>query len=47
MFVRGLLFRAGVTHPERLTRQVRSAYLAPHPDWGSRTAMLAFPRGQS
>src|SRR5262249_17158693 len=37
-------FRAGVTHPERLTPQVRRAYLAPHPDWASRTAMLAFPR---
>jgi cis-3-alkyl-4-acyloxetan-2-one decarboxylase len=44
MFVRGFLFRAGVTHPERLTAQVRRAYLAPHPDWASRTAMLAFPR---
>ncbi|MGN6679655.1 MAG: alpha/beta fold hydrolase [Streptosporangiaceae bacterium] len=44
MFVRGFLFRAGVTHPERLTPQVRRAYLAPHPDWASRTAMLAFPR---
>jgi cis-3-alkyl-4-acyloxetan-2-one decarboxylase len=44
MFVRGFLFRAGVTHPERLTAQVRSAYLVPHPDWASRAAMLAFPR---
>jgi haloalkane dehalogenase len=44
MFVRGFLFRAGVTHPERLTAQVRSAYLAPHPGWESRTAMLEFPR---
>lgn len=44
MFVRGFLFRAGVAHPERLTAEVRRAYLAPHPDWGSRTAMLAFPR---
>jgi len=44
MFVRGFLFRAGVTHPERLTTAVRRAYLAPHPDWASRTAMLAFPR---
>ncbi len=44
MFVRGFLFRAGVTHPERLTAQVRHAYLAPHPSWPSRTAMLAFPR---
>ena len=44
MFVRGFLFRAGVTHPERLTAQVRRAYLAPHPDWSSRKAMLVFPR---
>jgi len=44
LFVRGFLFRAGVVHPERLTAQVRRAYLAPHPSWGSRTAMLAFPR---
>jgi haloalkane dehalogenase len=44
MFVRGFLFRAGVTHPERLTAEVRRAYLAPHPSWGSRAAMLAFPR---
>ena len=44
MFVRGFLFRAGVRHPERLTPQVRQAYLAPHPDLASRTAMLAFPR---
>src|SRR5215472_5966591 len=44
MFVRGFLFRAGVTHPERLTPEARRAYLAPHPSWRSRTAMLAFPR---
>ena len=44
MFVRGFLFRAGVTHSERLTAQVRHAYLAPHPSWPSRTAMLALPR---
>ena len=44
MFVRGFLFRAGVTHPERLTAPVHRAYLAPHPSWASRTAMLAFPR---
>jgi len=44
MFVRGFLFRAGVTRPERLTAEVRRAYLAPHPGWAARTAMLAFPR---
>ncbi len=38
------LFRAGVTHPERLTADVKAAYLAPHPDWSSRTSVLVFPR---
>jgi haloalkane dehalogenase len=44
LFVRGFLFRAGVAHPERLSEQVRKAYLAPHPTWSSRTSILAFPR---
>jgi haloalkane dehalogenase len=44
MFVRGFLFGAGTTHRERLTAGVRRAYLAPHPNWSSRTAMLAMPR---
>jgi haloalkane dehalogenase len=44
MFVRGFLFRAGVVHRERLTADVRRAYLAPHPTWSSRTGELVFPR---
>jgi haloalkane dehalogenase len=36
--------RAGVAHPERLTPQVRLGYLAPHPDWSSRTGILTFVR---
>lgn len=44
LFVRGFLFHAGVTHPERLTREVRAAYLAPHRTWSSRTSVLVFPR---
>lgn len=43
-FVRGFLFKVGVVHPERLTPEVRAAYLAPHPSWSSRTAILVFPR---
>jgi haloalkane dehalogenase len=44
LFVRGFLFRVGVVHHERLTADVRSAYLAPHPSWSSRTGVLVFPR---
>ena len=29
---------------ERITREVRRAYLAPHPSWSSRTPILVFPR---
>jgi haloalkane dehalogenase len=43
-FVRGFLFKAGVVHTERLTAEVRAAYLAPHPGWSSRTPLLTFPR---
>ena len=43
-FVRGVLFRAGLVHPERLGPQERAAYLAPHPTWSSRTGILVFPR---
>lgn len=43
-FVRVFLFRAGVQHPERLTRDARAAYLAPHSSWSSRTPILVFPR---
>lgn len=44
MFVRGFVFRVGVRHRERLTADVRRAYLAPHPTWSSRTGELVFPR---
>jgi pimeloyl-ACP methyl ester carboxylesterase len=44
LFVRGFMFRAGVSHRERLTPDVRRAYLAPHPTWASRTGVLVFPR---
>ena len=44
MFVRGFLFRDGVVHRDRLTADVRRAYLAPHPTWSSRTGELVFPR---
>lgn len=43
-FVRGFLFRAGVKHRDRLTPEVKAAYLAPHPNWSSRTPILVFPR---
>jgi haloalkane dehalogenase len=44
LFVRGFLFRVGVVHHDRLTPDVRRAYLAPHPNWSSRTGVLVFPR---
>lgn len=44
MFVRDFMLRAGVVHRERLTADVRRAYLAPSPTWSSRTGQLAFPR---
>ena len=43
-FVRGFLFRAGVVKKDRLTAPVKQAYLAPHPNWRSRTPVLVFPR---
>ncbi len=43
-FVKVFLFREGLTHPERLTTREKAAYLAPHPRWRDRTAMLVFPR---
>jgi pimeloyl-ACP methyl ester carboxylesterase len=44
LFVRGFLFRAGVVQRDRLTADVKAAYLAPHPNWKSRTPILVFPR---
>ena len=43
-FVRVFLFRVGIMHRDRLTPDVRAAYLAPHPTWSSRTGVLVFPR---
>ena len=44
LFKRVFLFRAGVVHRERLTREVKRAYRAPHPTWSTRTPILVFPR---
>ena len=44
LFHRVFLFRVGVVHRERLTPEVKRAYLAPHPTWASRTGVLVFPR---
>src|SRR5439155_15484955 len=44
VFVRGFLLRAGIAHRERVTDEVRRAYLAPHPDAPSRTAILTLVR---
>lgn len=43
-FVRVFLFRIGVVHRDRLTADAKRAYLAPHPNWSSRTPILVFPR---
>jgi pimeloyl-ACP methyl ester carboxylesterase len=43
-FVKGFLFQAGLNDPARLTRTDKTAYLAPHPTWSSRSGVLAFPR---
>ncbi|MEO0421167.1 MAG: alpha/beta fold hydrolase [Pseudomonadota bacterium] len=43
-FVKVFLFKAGLVHPQRLSKQDQAAYLAPHPNWASRTSMLVFPR---
>ena len=44
MFKTVFLFRAGVIHHERLTDEVKRAYLAPHQRWSERTPILVFPR---
>jgi pimeloyl-ACP methyl ester carboxylesterase len=44
LFHRVFLFQVGVKHRERLTPEVKRAYLAPHPTWSSRTGVLVFPR---
>ena len=43
-FVRLFLFKSGLVYPERLGKNERAAYLAPHPSWSSRTSILVFPR---
>ncbi|MGI8945834.1 MAG: alpha/beta fold hydrolase [Thermoleophilaceae bacterium] len=43
-FTKGFLFNASMVHKERLTRELKRAYLAPHRNWKSRTGVLAFPR---
>ncbi len=44
LFKHVFLFRAGVVKRDRLTPEVKRAYLAPHPTWSSRTPVLVFPR---
>jgi haloalkane dehalogenase len=44
LFHRAFLFRVGVVHRERLTPEIKRAYMAPHPTWASRTGVLVFPR---
>jgi haloalkane dehalogenase len=43
-FVKGFLFQSGLYDRSCLTELDRAAYLAPHPDWSSRTGILALPR---
>jgi haloalkane dehalogenase len=43
-FTKGFIFKAGLVHRDRITPEIRKAYLAPHPSWSSRTSVLAFPR---
>ncbi|MGJ3245886.1 MAG: alpha/beta fold hydrolase [Elainellaceae cyanobacterium] len=43
-FVRFFLFKDGLVYPQRLGNREKAAYLAPHPTWSSRTAILTFPR---
>jgi len=44
LFTKVFMFKAGVVHPEHFTPQIKQAYLAPHPNWSSRTGVMAFPR---
>ena len=44
MFVRGFLFKAGIVHKNRITKEMRDAYMTPHPSYSSRTSILVFPR---
>ena len=44
LFKKCMLFGAGIVKHERITNQIKEAYLAPHPNCSSRTSVLAFPR---
>jgi haloalkane dehalogenase len=44
LFHRAFLFKVGLAKPERMTPQLKAAYLAPHPRWNTRAAVLQFPR---
>lgn len=44
VFVRGFMFTQGVVNRDRLTAEVKRAYLQPHPTWSTRTPILVFPR---
>jgi haloalkane dehalogenase len=44
VIVRAFLLGAGVLERERLTTNVRRAYLAPHRTWSARAGILRFPR---
>lgn len=44
LFVRGFMFQQGVVHKDRLTPEVKRAYLAPNDSWSKRTPVLVFPR---
>lgn len=44
VFLHGFVFRQGVNKRDRLTPEVKAAYLAPHPKWSTRTPILVFPR---
>lgn len=44
LIVRAFLLGGGLAHPERLPADARAAYLAAHPRWRDRAAMLALAR---
>ncbi|VFA97786.1 alpha/beta fold hydrolase [Nocardia cyriacigeorgica] len=44
LFHHAFLFRAGLARPERMTPELKAAYLAPHPRWSTRAGVLEFPR---
>lgn len=42
--VRVFLLRMGIAHRNRIGKPERAAYLAPHARWGTRAALVAYPR---